>query len=863
MKTLHIIPHSHWDREWYMSFEKHRMKLVELFDNLIEVMEQNPDYKYYHMDGQYIVVEDYLEIKPYMKDRLLKLIQDDRIQIGPWFMLQDQYLTSGEANVRNMLYGIKLCKSIGAKPVMCGYFPDSFGNISQAPQILKGFGIDYAAFGRGLNDIGTNNELVKQNGITKSELIWSSPDGSEVIGIMFANWYHNAMELPADEKELKERLEVILEWTDKFAVTPHLLGLNGCDHQPIQMDLHKVIAKAKGLVSGLEVKHSNFNEYCENVSKYKDKLDSFQGEIAGQFTNGLNNLVNTASSRIILKQLNHKSQNLLERIAEPVSSLAFLCGNEYKSDFFLYSWKKLMENHPHDSICACHVDEVNDEMITRFNKSMQVANSITDESLEYLAQNIDTSKLGERNIIVFNLEPYATIARVKVYVDFPEDDAITDFSVTDMKGKVIASTIKSLGRTFTYTLPKDTFRKVTYVNRFEVEMVVELTNGMGYNIFPIKLHTETYSDKIICTNHTAENEYLKLEINENGSLKITDKLSNIEYDHLNIYQDVADNGDLYNFIPIEKDIKITTINDIANIELVDKTPYSATFLIENEIQIPENLIGNKRSLHALPHLIKTYVTILKGIKRVDIKTTVENKSENHRLRAIFKNNIDANKVLAEGQFDVVEREITTWEEWKNPSNCQRAQAFVALEDSEKGLLIANKGLNEYEIIRNGTNTMALTLLRAVGEVGDWGVFPTPKGQCKGEQLFEYSIVPYSPHQKSDAYRQGFNFSNNAMVAFCTDKHSGYLPTEQSFVNIEGNFINASAMKKCEERDSIIFRIHNTNVNSELVKSKLNPMFKRAYLTNLNEDRICEVAIENNVIKLDVIGKKIVTIEFEK
>ena len=201
-KTLHIIPHSHWDREWYLPFETHRTRLVKLFDTLIDLMEKNPEYTYYHMDGQFVVIEDYLEIRPQMKERLLALIKADRIQIGPWYILQDEYLTSGEANIRNMLYGIKLCKNFGADPVMSGYFPDAFGNISQAPQILRGFGIDNAIFGRGLNDMGADNVVVRQNGITKSEMLWQSPDGSEVIGIMFANWYCNAMELPTDKEAL-------------------------------------------------------------------------------------------------------------------------------------------------------------------------------------------------------------------------------------------------------------------------------------------------------------------------------------------------------------------------------------------------------------------------------------------------------------------------------------------------------------------------------------------------------------------------------------------------------------------------------------------------------------------------------------
>ena len=167
-KILHVIPHSHWDREWYLPFDKHRVYLVELFDTLIDVMEKDPDYTYYHMDGQYVVIDDYLEIKPHMRDRLMKLIRDGRIHVGPWYVLQDEYLTSGEANVRNMLYGLRLCRSIGAAPVETGYFPDSFGNISQAPQIVRGFGLDNAVLGRGINDVGSDNQIIKQNGMTTS-----------------------------------------------------------------------------------------------------------------------------------------------------------------------------------------------------------------------------------------------------------------------------------------------------------------------------------------------------------------------------------------------------------------------------------------------------------------------------------------------------------------------------------------------------------------------------------------------------------------------------------------------------------------------------------------------------------------------
>ena len=117
-KVLHIISHSHWDREWYMSFEEHHMRLIELIDSIIEKMENDNRYRYFHLDGQMIVIEDYLAVRPEMRERFFKLIREDRIQVGPWYVLQDEYLTSGEANIRNMTEGLKICNENGFEPVM-------------------------------------------------------------------------------------------------------------------------------------------------------------------------------------------------------------------------------------------------------------------------------------------------------------------------------------------------------------------------------------------------------------------------------------------------------------------------------------------------------------------------------------------------------------------------------------------------------------------------------------------------------------------------------------------------------------------------------------------------------------------------
>ena len=846
-KTLHIIPHSHWDREWYLPFEKHRVRLIDLFDNLIQVMEENEDYTYYHMDGQYIVIDDYLEIRPQMRDRLMKLIHDGRIHVGPWYILQDEYLTSGEANVRNMLYGLKLCRDIGADPVKTGYFPDAFGNISQAPQIIRGFGFDNAVFGRGINDVGADNQLVKENGITKSEIIWRSPDGSEVLGVMFSCWYHNAMELPADPDALRERLSRIVAATSRFATTDHLLGMNGCDHQPIQMDLHKVIKLANEVQDEVEVKQSNFKDYIAEMRKYKDNFPVFEGEINGQLSAGSCPLICTASAHVDIKQKNHDVQHLLERVAEPTSLVSRLCGGKYKSDLYLYAWKKLMQNHPHDSICSCSCDEIYEEMKTRFAKALACAEQLRDGSLDHLAATIDTSRVdGEHAIVVLSLDPNASVVTVKANVDLDKEDATEAIAIFDENGNEVPAKAKLIKNQFTYTLPDDRFRQPRRVNRFEVEMQVA-SNGIGYRVFSVKKQASTVTTGVKYTANTMENEYLLVKINDNGTVDVTDKRSGRVYAGQNLFEDTQDRGNLYNYVQPKDDVAVTTANAKAQISLDEVTPWSVTF----KAVVPMDIDAD----------ITTYITLSDRVARVDFRTVVTNRAEDHRLRALFTTDIESKHVYAEGQFDVVRRDITPAETWKNPCNAQRDQAFVTIE-SESGndaLMVANRGLCEYEVLRDGRNTLAITLLRSIGQIGDWGVFPTPLGQKKGTWTLEYSMIPYTLDRQAEAYNEGYVFAGPSVVAIGTPKHEGTAPASADYVRFDNEYIRMSAFKKAEDRDSAILRLFNTSVEPVALTIDV-PAFKSAKMTNLAEEVISELTVKDGKLTLDVPAKKIVTIE---
>ena len=847
-KTLHIIPHSHWDREWYLPFEKHRVRLVELFDTLIDVMEKDPDYTYYHMDGQYVVIDDYLEIKPHMRDRLLKLIRDGRIQVGPWYVLQDEYLTSGEANIRNMLYGLRLCRAMGAAPVETGYFPDSFGNISQAPQIVRGFGFDSAVFGRGINDVGSDNQIIKQSGMTTSELIWRGADGSEVIAVLFANWYHNAMELPTDPDALRDRLAGIVASTSRFALTPHLLGMNGCDHQPVQTDLQAAIKLANKVQDEVEVKQSNFKDYLDAIRPYKDTFPVYEGEMNGQLATGSFPLVSTSSSHVDIKQKNHDTQHLLERITEPVSLLSMMNGGEYKQDLLLYAWKKLMQNHPHDSICSCSCDEIYEEMKTRFAKAAACGEELRDEALDHLAATIRTDGIdGDHAIVVLSLEPNKSVLTVKANVDLDLTDDTPAIAIFDENGREIPAKTKYIPNQFTYTLPKDRFRQPRYVNRFEVEMQVE-SHGIGYRTFTVKKQAPSVKTAVSYTESTMENEFLTVKLNGNGTVDVTDKRSGRTYAGQNLFEDTRDVGDLYNYWQARDDVAVTTANAKAEISLHEVTPWSVTF----KATVPMAIDAD----------ITTFVTLSDKIARVDFKTVVVNRMENHRLRALFTSDVDTKYSFADGQFDVLRRNVQPSEIWMNPCNSHRCQAFAGLESdaASDALMIANRGLHEYEILRDGRNTLAVTLLRAVGEIGDWGVFPTPLGQKIGTWTLEYSMIPYTTDNRAEAYREGYTFSYPAVLAVGTPKHEGTLPAARDYVRFDNEHIRMTALKKAEDRDTAILRLFNTTAEAVTLTAKVASTFQAAKLTNLNEAVEADLPLTDGELVLEIPPKKILTVE---
>ena len=435
---LLIMPHTHWDREWYLTFQQFRMRLVRAVDAVLDTLDADPGFTYFMLDGQTIVLDDYLEVRPENAPRLRRLAREGRLLVGPWYLQPDEYLVGGEALIRNLQFGRRGAAEYGgAMPV--GYVPDTFGHIAQLPQILRGFELDNAVFWRG---VGPE--------IERNVFRWAAPDGTEVLALWLHDQYgySNSAVLPLDPEALAVRLERTAARMRPKALANTLLMMNGSDHQEPQPGLPKVIAAATPLLAarGLEAAIGTLPQYVNRVRQAELPLECHRGELrSGHYAHLLPGVLST---RMWLKQANAAGEALLVRWAEPATALAAFssAGAPHPTALLDLAWKHLLQCHPHDSICGCGIDQVHAEMLPRFAQSAQIAEELTVSALDQLAAQADTrAPARAAPIVIFNptAGPRTDIVRAPAQIRFSRYEVADDeghpvpFQVTNTEGIVL------------------------------------------------------------------------------------------------------------------------------------------------------------------------------------------------------------------------------------------------------------------------------------------------------------------------------------------------------------------------------------------------------------------------------------------
>lgn len=869
-KKVYIISHSHWDREWYMAYEQHHMRLIELIDDLLELFEVDPSFNSFHLDGQTIILDDYLQVRPEKRQAIQQAINEGKLRIGPFYILQDDFLISSESNVRNMLIGMEESRKWGT-PVMLGYFPDTFGNMGQTPQLMKQAGISAAAFGRGVKPIGFDNQVLEAENYSSqySEMWWKGPDQTAIFGLLFANWYSNGNEIPVEKEAALAFWKQKLADAEQYASTNHLLMMNGVDHQPVQKDISKAIHLANELFPDYEFIHSNFTDYLEAVQKdVPEDLGSVEGELTSQETDGWYTLANTASARVYLKQWNTKVQRQLENITEPLATMAYEVSGNYPHDQLDYAWKTLMQNHPHDSICGCSVDSVHREMIPRFEKADEVGKYLAQDSLEQLTAAIDTTgfpkdsfpfvivntagmdKTGEAEITIeLERKRFAEGIPEQLYQEL-ENLPKRKYHVETKSGATIPAILSEETVQFGYDLPKDRFRVPYMARMIKVTLPLENMPAFSWETFTLvegEAKAEEKETMIHQSGRIIENGPLHLTIEKNGTITMEDRKNKRKLNNLHIFEDIGDIGNEYIFKQPFCDQPILSSNkENSEVKVLVDTPEIAKISILQEMEIPvsadERLEKEQqmvvefryrkaeRSKEKRILQIKTIMTIRKDSKKIDFETTLDNQMKDHRLRVLFPTKLHVEHHEADSIFEVVKRPNHVSKSWENPTNPQHQQAFVNIHDEEYGVTVGNFGLNEYEVTEDGQ--IAVTLLRSVGELGDWGYFPTPEAQCLGEHRFNYSIELHGPEEKFSTYLHAYA----AQIPFSTQQikhHEGTLISKQQYLTIKSETFAITALKRSKFSDKVVVR--GFNMSSHLEKLEITKDNGKTVILNLLEE----------------------------
>lgn len=913
---LHVVSHTHWDREWYSSFQQTRHKLVRLIDRLLELMERSIEFRYFVLDGQAILLEDYMAIRPENRERLKKLIEVGRIEIGPWYVQPDEFLVSGEALIRNLLIGRRVAEDFG-NTMKAGYLPDSFGHIAQLPQILRGFEIDSFIFTRGLGD---------QQSRIGTEFLWIAPDGSRVLAVNQYNGYTNGSHLGFEKRSEPHReaprldvamdgiREQLTQLGDLSRVgvdgVRHILINNGHDHEEPQVSLPKILHYLNTALGDASVEHTSFTRFLNNLRRAGLSLPDFSGELRGSKRHFL--LPGVLSTRVQIKQQNHACENLLEKYAEPLSAMAaHLTDLQNQSGFLHEAWKAILQNQAHDSIGGCAIDEVQRDMMTRFAQARQLGDVVLGGAVSAIVSRV--RHRTSPSFVVFNTLPQTRSEVLKTLALIAPDVAARDFCVADAAGKLFPTHVRRVYKIRSwgdYPLPasfhdmnQKTFsfdeRQARLIADFnthhlspekndkpwrivELETLVDKIPACGYRTLSLKAAESpelprTHAVKV--AGNTIENFFLRVRVNSDGTFDVHQKISKRDFKRCNLLEDVEDVGDTYDYSPAKRSGVFTSKNRRGKIRFIEKSPLLATAECSFVMMLPDQF--DRKTGKRSKRLAKCSVKVLIKVNAIDPWVNVvcefDNQAKGHRLSASFAAPVSVTSSIAGQAFWAAERplKIPVGKNWKQPPPATAPlQDFCAVEDRRGGLAVLTKGLYEYRAVREGGNTaLKLTLLRAVGWLsrndlstrrGHAGPhLATPDAQCLGVQRFEYAVMPYAGTWRAAGIPHHLQRFQAPVIDQQCANGSGGLPEEFSFIRIEPATLHFTGLKKCVYRDTVILRVVNLGTQRAKAKIRCGKPLRHAWKVTLGENRIEEIPVVNDdSLEVDIPGWRILTVELE-
>jgi alpha-mannosidase len=913
-----IVSHTHWDREWYLPFRRFRVHLVEVVRQVLDALEKGGEFRHFLLDGQAIVLEDHLALRPEDEERIRTLVRAGKLFIGPWYVLPDWFLVSGEAIVRNLLIGHQTCGRFG--PVQkVGYMPDSFGHVAQIPQILRRAGIESFIYTRG------NDDAADACG---GEYRWEAPDGSDVLavnqyrgydaagGLGFDSYWAAHTRRAVDPALAVAKVRALFEGMAARSKGDIRLLCNGGDHLPPQQDFDAVIGALRAAFPRTEFRHTGLADFVEAVQKAGLATARYCGELRGgkdQFI-----LPGVWSARSYLKQLNDEAENLLERYAEPVSAyLHFRHGKAYPAGALADAWRLLLQNHPHDSICGCSTDEVHREMVPRFAGVVDTAEQLLTDQMVDLAPTFAADPAGDAAVVlaVMNSLPAVrseVVERLVVVgppgVD-PERLELVDgagrpvpFAVTrawwverfwgidyrtapwgERQGALFASYREEFARRILRRGPgggkNDQFLEIRFLARDLPALGHATFHLRERKVADVRPPTPD-GRRLTADGDTLENDLVRVRLHGDGTFDLTHKASGRTYAALNLLTDTEDVGDEYDYSPAAESETVTAAGSPGEVRVVDAGGLIGRIEASFVLRLPES-IGKGRTRRARRKVdcpVTVRVTLREGSPLVEVETVVENRARDHRLRALFAAGVATDTVASDGHFLVNRRpvDIPPHPDWlQPPADTHPQREFSLVQDARGGLAVLARGLPEIAPARDaeGRAGFALTLLRAVGWLSRDDLptrrmrnagptLATPDAQCLGTQRFRYALLPYAGDFLAAGVKTwSERWRTPPLVVQGVD--DGHVAGGAGLFALRGDGVHVSAVKKHEARDTLVVRLCNLADARHEAALRFGPAVAGAWRAGLLEERLCDLMMAGgHDVVVELGPHEIATLEVE-
>ena len=812
-RTYHLIPHTHWDREWYLTRAAFQCRLVPALDDLIVRLETEPPFRAFVLDGQTVLLEDYLAVRPEMEERARALVSEGRLQLGPWYVLADELIPAGESLLRNLLAGRADAEHLGGRLDVL-YSPDAFGHPAIWPALAAEFGIRYGVLWRGLGgEPGQDGDLYR----------WRAPDGREVLlHHLSPDGYEAGAALPADPGRLEAAWGGLKAQLLPRSRTGHVAVFVGADHHAA----HPAIGRLRDLLAGLEpdaeIRVSRLDEYFAGAAAGAASVPLLEGELRWSYGYTWT-LQGVHATRAPLKRLHAEAELSLERVAEPLAALALWHRRHDARPVLDHAWRTLIRSQFHDSIGGCTSDAVAERVAARLGDALAMSGELARSALEALSGN-DPDAAREYpagtapRLLFYNPVPRGRSGVVVADLTWFRRDVLVGPpgervprragppSDRDIAAALDGIQYQILGRRRTHER-LDSARHYPDQDEVEVVRVALATPELGGFGLALEHASHLSGSPVTVGSHSLDNGVLQVAVSAEGLVRMMDRRTGARYERLLSLETEGDAGDTYSFSPTAD----------------GKGPHAARWTALRTV-VAGPLIGALEARTALRSgrvRARLILALYAGSPILRCTIELENAAGDHRLRLRVPTGQAGSDAVAGGPLGPVRRAA-------RPKNARRypretpvatvpAHRFVASAGGGGGLAVFAPGFFEYE--HDPAGDLVVTLLRCVGQLSreDLPTRPghagwptaTPGAQCIGRERLQLALAPVTAEEiarrspLAGLWEDAFLPPRAIWLRQATD-----LDLPATDVRIEGEGLVFSALKPAAAGDGIVLRCYN-------------------------------------------------------